>query len=225
MQENVLNIKQLKAVVFDWDNTLAKSKPPLVSSIEEVLNFYHLPCWDEVKTKRDNNLSFRDNFPRIFGNKSEEAYEKYREIYLKNVANMIETFPKVKEVLFFFKKRNIPLLIMTNKDRLLLEYELPILFEPETFDGITCGHEAEHDKPNGAHLIFTLKNILKSEDITPQTVWVVGDSPQDSACAKCAGALPIRIGQSLWTDENKNIDDILFFDSFVDFYKSLLLSN
>ena len=81
MQNRSLSIKDLRVAAFDWDNTLAYIREALVFSINKVLPLYGLPCWDIVKTLRDRNLSFRDNFPRIFGDKAHEAYEKYRIIY------------------------------------------------------------------------------------------------------------------------------------------------
>ena len=75
-----LNIEGLKAAVFDWDNTLAESRSTLVYAINQVLPQYGLESWDKVKEKRDNNLSFKDNFPKIFGGKAEEAYKKYSEM-------------------------------------------------------------------------------------------------------------------------------------------------
>ena len=84
MQNRSLSIKDLRVAAFDWDNTLAYSREALVFSINKVLPLYGLPCWDIVKTLRDRNLSFRDNFPRIFGDKAHEAYEKYRIIYKEN---------------------------------------------------------------------------------------------------------------------------------------------
>ena len=225
MIEPKLNIKHLQIAVFDWDNTLAESRTALLFAISRVLQEYKLPEWDVVKNLRDANLSFKDNFPKIFGEKAEEAYRKYADIYLKNVSGLIKSFPKVREVLDFFTEHNIPIMIMTNKDRKLLEYELPLLFKPQTFANIVCGHEAKADKPHKEHLLYTVKNIIGADKITPQKVWVIGDSPQDSTCAKQAGALPIRIGKAIWADNDDDREGILFFDSFVDFYQTLLLSN
>ncbi len=225
MQTKNLNINTLKVVVFDWDNTLAESRTTLVWAINKILPLYGLEEWEKVKSKRDNNLSFKDNFPRIFGDKAAEAYAKYRKIYLENVGRFIRTFPKTREVIEFFKASGVAVMIMSNKERHLLEYELPLLFDPGLFDNVVCGHEAEHDKPDGAHLQWTVRNILKPEEITPLSVWVVGDSPQDSMCAKCAGAQAVRIGKAIWGDEDTDVEDVWFFDSFVDFYQSLLLSN
>lgn len=218
-----LKIDGLKIAVFDWDNTLAESRTALVYAINQILPEYGLPEWEIVKCVRDNNLSFRDNFPRIFGEKADEAYEKYTKIYLKNVGKMISTFPATHEVLSFFKNKNVLLMIMSNKDRNLLEYELPLLFSPELFDNIVCGHEAQKDKPYENHLYYTVKKYLRPEEITPQNVWVIGDSPQDSTCARRSGAKAIRIGQPIWKeDELEKPHDICFFESFVKFYEELL---
>jgi len=219
------NISDIKAVVFDWDNTLAQSSPPLVYAVNEVLKDFHLPCWEIVKAKRDRDLSFRDNFPRIFGQNADQAYRTYKNIYLKIAPQMISRTPFAAEVLNYFKKRGIPILLMTNKDRELLEFELPILFDPEYFDCIVCGHEAMQDKPHGDHLFYTLNKCPLSQNICMKDVLVVGDSPQDSACALACGAKAVRIGKSSFDELNLQNEDIIYFDSFVDFYESLLLSS
>ena len=116
-------------------------------------------------------------------------------------------------------------MIMTNKERVLLDHELPILFDSTMFDNIVCGHEAKKDKPHAEHLLWTVKEFFNETEINKDNVWVIGDSPQDSQCAQAAGARAIRIGSSIWGDEDNYNDEVLFFDSFVDFYNSLLLSN
>ena len=217
-----LDLSNIKAVVFDWDSTLAKSSPVLRFAVSKVLDFYHMPSWDELKQTRDGNLSFRDNFPIIFKDKAVEAYDLYKQIYLKVVPEMIARTPYALNVLNFFKKRYIPILLMTNKDRTLLEFELPFLFEPEYFDCIVCGHEAAKDKPHGDHLMYTLSRCGLIEKLCMNNVLVVGDSPQDSSCALECGAKAVRIGP-LFENETTS-DNVFYFDSFVDFYQSLLLS-
>lgn len=220
-----LSIKKLKIAVFDWDNTLAESRTALVYSINQVLEEYGLQDWEIEKKKRNDDLSFKDNFINIFGQNAQEAYQKYRKKYLENTEKMITTFPKTYEVLSFLKENGIFLMIMSNKERNLLEYELPFLFNPKIFDNIVCGHEAKNDKPHADHLFWTVKDFIQIEQINQDTVWVIGDSPQDSKCATNAGAKAIRIRTPIWDDEDNQNNDICFFDSFVDFYDSLLLSN
>ena len=222
--KKVLDISPLKVAVFDWDNTLAESRSTLVYAVNQVLPQYGLEPWEKVCHKRNPDLSFRDNFPLIFGKNANEAYEKYAQIYLQNVRRFISAFPKTHEVLAFLKNHGVKLMIMTNKDRRLLEYELPLLFDPNLFDNIVCGHEAQADKPDGNHLIFTLKDVMKPAEICPESVWVIGDSSVDSRCAQNAGARAIRIGQPIFGQTEQAQKNVLYFDSFVDFYENLLLS-
>ena len=70
----MLDVSKLKHIVFDWDNTLVESRSSLVAAVDKVLAYYNLPSWDNVRHLRDCNLSFKDNFPRIFGDKADEAY-------------------------------------------------------------------------------------------------------------------------------------------------------
>ena len=219
-----LSVQNLKVAVFDWDNTLAQSREPLLFCISQVLKKFNLPEWEIVKEQRDNNLSFRDNFKNIFGINAEKAYEMYRQLYLKCAKNMIASYPKAKEVLEFFKNRNILVMVMSNKDRKLLEYELPLIFPPEIFDNIVCGHEAPADKPSGQHLLYTLKNVMKKEEINSDNVWVIGDSPHDNLCAQNAGARAIRIGHDIW-DNDDLLQNVTFFASFADFYDRLVCDN
>lgn len=221
-----LNLAGLKVVVFDWDNTLAESRSALVYAINQVLPLYGLPEWEIIKCVRDNNLSFHDNFSRIFGEKAQEAYQKYLEVYKQNVGQMIKPFPHTTEVLRFFKQHGILVMIMTNKDRQLLEFELPFLYDRTLFDNIVCGHEAEQDKPCREHLFYTVKNVMPPDLISAQNVWVIGDSPQDSNCAKNAGARAIRIGLPIWVDDVLNLpEDIEFYPSFTRFYNILMADN
>lgn len=220
----MLDTTSLKTVIFDWDNTLAVSKPALLYAVNRVLEIYHMPPWDIVYHQGDPSLSFFDNFQLIFKHHAAEAYEKYRQIYIKNVPQIIKKFPYTDAVLNFFKKRSVPICLMSNKDRLLLEYELPILFEFEDFNKIVCGHEAENNKPDKSHLFRCLNGILDTCDICSQNVWVIGDSPQDSDCAKTCHAKAIRIGQNLWNEDNPTDPNILYYNSFVDFYTDLLSS-
>jgi len=217
-----LNLKNLQYVIFDWDNTLAESRSTLVSAVNKVLREYNLPDWEQTRKKRDPGLSFRDNFPRMFGEKeASAAYERYVEIYASEVREKISTFPGVHEVLNYFYCRNIPMMIMSNKDRRLMNLELPLLFEPTLFSRVVCGHEAARDKPFPDQIFYTLKGLLKPEEITPEKVWMIGDSPMDSDSAVAAHALPIRIGRSIWGDEGAPNTSIVYFNCFEEFYRYL----
>ena len=213
------NIKRLKVVIFDWDNTLVESGTALIFCVNKVLEKYNLPEWEISKNKRDDRLSFRDNFPRIFGEDAEKAYQEYRKVYLQNVKNYISVFDGVYEIIDLFHKNNIPLVVMSNKDRLLLDFERDFLFKKGDFAKIVCGHEAKRDKPYADQLFYCLDGILNIEDINEESVWMIGDSPIDSDCAKASGVRAIRIGYPLWDCDNEDDDRISFFRNMHEFYE------
>lgn len=225
MRNQPLPLGGVKYVLFDWDNTLAESRTPLLYALGKVLERRKLPSWEELQKKRDNDLSFKRNFYNFFGDKAEEIYDEYAEIYLQNVKRLIRTYPKVQEVLEFLRCHGVTLMVMSNKDRKLLEYELPLLFNPKCFEKIVSGEEAPRDKPYPEHVYFALEGYLNRDEITPNLVWVVGDSPQDSTCARSSNARPIRIGKDIWSPEEKCSEDTFYYDDFEKFYEALTVQN
>lgn len=222
--QNKLSIKNLQVAAFDWDNTLANSRGTLVFAINKILPLYNLPQWDIIQKKRNRRLSFKDNFPLIFGDKAEEAYEKYTLIYKENVKNMISAPSKAKEVLDFLKNNGIKIVIVSNKDRELFEFEKSFLYDSALFDRVVCGHEALKDKPDAEQLRFGVRGYVTK--ISSETVWMIGDSPMDSECALAAGARAIRIGKPIWGGENDDTDkNILFMNDFIQLYHEIMEQN
>ena len=218
----MIDISKLKFAVFDWDNTLADTRLHLIETISAVLKEYNLPGWDIVKRRRDPGLSFRDNFKNIFGCKlAKEAYERYVKLYKNQPDFNLTTFPGVMDTISFLHEKSVKLFVMTNKDRRLFDFELPLLFNPRLFTRTVAGHEAPRDKPSPEQLYFLLDGLLKPEEISAETVWVVGDSAQDSACALAAGACPVRIGRPIWDDGAGTDGRIVWFRDFLDFDAAL----
>ena len=215
------DIKKLKVVIFDWDNTLVESGSALVFCVNKILEKYNLPEWEISKNKRDDRLSFRDNFPRIFGENAVEAYREYRQVYLQNVKNMISVFDGVYDIINLFHQNNIPLVVMSNKDRLLLDFESDFLFKKEDFAKVVCGHEAKRDKPYADQLFYCLDGMLDVEKISEESVWMIGDSPIDSECAKNSGARAIRVGFPLWNEDDENDEKISYFKSMRELYEHI----
>lgn len=218
----MLNLQKVEYVLFDWDNTLAESRTCLVATVNEILKKYNLPDWEHQKSKRNPNLSFRDNFPNVFGAElAKQAYQEYAELYKKNVGHMLTSFPKVKETLELLKQQGKKIIILTNKDRQLLDFELPLLFDRSLFDRIVAGHEAPKDKPYPEQAWFALRGWLKPEEFSPDKVWIVGDSDMDSNCAMAAKASPIRIGNPIWGNLKAIPSVVLHFASFEEFFNAL----
>lgn len=216
----MLSTQKLKYVLIDWDNTLANTRPLLVKTIERVLAEYDMPNWEISKQKRDANLSFRDNFPHIFGESAEEAYSLYRKLYLEELKNL-NSIAGASDVLNFFTKKQIPIIILTNKDRFLLDKEIAFLYDANIFHRIIAGHEAKRDKPYPEHAWYALNGLLRPEEINRDNVWLIGDSHQDSECAKAINALPIRIGKPIWNIEEEKDYSVRYYNDFAEFLSSI----
>ena len=212
---------KLQYILFDWDGTLADNAAVVLQSVSQVLNEYNLPGWEQMKSRRDPKLSLWDNFANLFGREAEAAYERYLQIYKAAVPAMVKAFPGAKEVLEFFADNGCEVMIMTNKDRRLLDIELPLLYAPDTFSRVVCGHEAPRDKPYPEHIFYTLRGLLTPVEITPEKVWMVGDSDQDSDCAIAAGALPVRVNQALFGGSGYKSENIRYFQNFAELLTTL----
>lgn len=216
MQHQALKIDNLRVVALDWDNTLSLNREVLVESIDKVLTEYGMSKWEVTKDKRNPDLSFKDNFPLIFGDNFVDAYEKYCAYYCELAPNKVRAPAGAVDLLNFLRDKNVKVVIVTNKDRRLLEFELPFLYQPAIFDNIVCGHEATKDKPAPQQLEFAVRSF--TTDITSESVWMVGDSAMDSKCALMAGAKAIRIGDPIWGDLEAKDDRIVYFKNFIEFY-------
>lgn len=212
-------------VLFDWDGTLAFTRDNVVSSINAVLKEYGYPDWTQMQKRQDPKLSLRDNFINFFDGDADSAYEKYVEIYRRQIPELVKAFPHAAEVLEFLREKHVSLMIMTNKDRRLFDVELPQLYNPAWFERVVCGHEAPKDKPWPEHIFYTLRGLLTPAEISPRDVWMVGDSPQDSDCALAAHALPIRVGTPIWGGSAaESTPGVVYIKDFASFYEILAKS-
>ena len=61
-------MKLPKAILFDWDETLAHTRDCVVEAMEYVLKKYRKESWNITKKRcRDPKKSLKDNFPNFFG--------------------------------------------------------------------------------------------------------------------------------------------------------------
>ena len=211
----ILNMNNLKVAAFDWDNTLALSRDAIVRSINDVLAKYGLGDWSKVESLRNPDLSFKDNFSLIFADKAQEAYELYSNIYMQKTALLTKAPLYASEVLQYLRENNVYIVLVTNKERKLLEFELPLLYKKDYFTRIVCGHEALRDKPSPEQLIYAVNGLV--DVINTDNVWMIGDSPMDSSCALKCNARAIRIGSPIWKTTEQVDEKIDYFSDFADF--------
>lgn len=217
-----MTLQKPKVIIFDWDNTLAKTRPATVESLNRTLAHYGKEDWETTKKKhRDHNKSLKENFPNFFGDQYKEAYDMYVNTYLDVYSDLLEAMPHARDVMSRLNDvDDIHLMIISNKEKKLLELEKDCLYGDINFCKVMGNGDSAENKPSASPVIAAMTGM--GVEINPTNVWLVGDSNQDIDCACNAGCLPILVGNGLlakkeyFEDKKKNSNMIHCENGFKD---------
>lgn len=132
-----------KAILLDWDDTLAHTRNAVVESMEYVLNKYNKEPWDITKAKyRDTKKSLKENFPNFFGEDASRAYSEYLKYYTEYAYNKVFPMENANEFLKFCNQNKIDLYIISNKEKSLLLKEVEFCFPNISFKKILGNGDA-----------------------------------------------------------------------------------
>ena len=215
-------------IVFDWDNTLALNREVVVNAMNKVLSKYGKAEWDIIKKeKRDKNKSLKENFINFFGKDLEkQAYNDYLNFY--NEFNYLLQAPEnAKEMLYMLNKKNIYIIIVSNKERKLLLDEIKVLYNDINFYKIMANGDSEKNKPDASPIFKAVEDL--NLEINYNNMWLIGDSNQDIDCAYNANIQPIlygkgKIADTEYFEEKKKATppmvQILNFKEIIEFFKN-----
>lgn len=193
---------QPKAILFDWDGTLAETRTAVVEAMEYTLALYKKEPWNITKQKyRDTSKSLKENFPNFFGINYQHAYENYLEYYTQFSINKIQPTQGAKEFLNLCLQNNIDIYIISNKEKSLLLKEIKYCFTDIRFNNILGNGDAPKNKP-APDSVFTALTTTAYQ-INSTNVWLIGDSKQDTDCAIAAGICPILIGNGKFMNQTE----------------------
>jgi phosphoglycolate phosphatase len=188
-----------RALLFDWDSTLVDNWP----SIEEAINttlvaMGHAP-WTAAETRARVRESMREAFPRLFGDRWEEARRIFYETITARHLDHLRPLPGAGELLAELSAAGFYLGVVSNKTGTLLRREAAHLGWDRVFGRIVGAGDAARDKPDPAPVLLALEGsgLAPSEEI-----WFVGDTAIDMVCARNAGCLPVLVaGQGHGIDD------------------------
>lgn len=179
-----------RAVLFDWDNTLAENWACVVAAYNDTrMAFGHEPISME-DSYRHIQSSLRDAFPRLFGDQVDRARKHFADAFERNHLQGLRPLHGARDLLNCLEKKGIHRAIVSNKTGRFLRAELAHLEWTHLFAAAVGAGDAAHDKPSAAAVQAALSPI----GIAPgPDVWLVGDAPVDIDCARAAGCTGILV--------------------------------
>lgn len=186
----MINPKQLEAVFFDWDDTLADNWESIHAALNASLTAMNHEKWSLRKTKSNVRRSLRESFPKIFGDKWEDAAEIFYDHIKSSHLETLKPLYYAAELLEKLSDLGIVMGIVSNKTGDLLRAECEYLGWNNYFNNVIGANDCKNDKPAAEPLFL----CLEGTGIKPtENTWFVGDAPTDMECATKAGVTGILI--------------------------------
>jgi phosphoglycolate phosphatase len=187
-----------RAILFDWDNTLVDSWATIHESLNFLMAAMDRPLWTIGETRERVRLSLRETFPRIFGERWEEARDIYLERFHAIHLERLTALPGRIELLERLSNAGIFLGVVSNKTGSLLRRETDHIGWSALFGSVVGAGDAPRDKPDAA----PVRLALEPSGIGPgETVWLVGDTGIDMVCARNSGCVPVLLGSGMSEEE------------------------
>lgn len=181
----------IKAVLFDFDGTLANTNKLIINSFKHIYSVFCKEdcCEDYIMGTFGEPLLTTIN--RDFGKYNiEDVLACYREYQFSRFNEEVFLYDKVHETLEYLKNKKIVMGIVTSRMRKSTLDAIKNFGIEEYFDVVISAEDTEKHKPNKEPLIKAL-NIL---NITTDEALYVGDSRFDMECAINAEVTPVLVG-------------------------------
>ena len=175
-----------KAVLFDFDGTLADTAADLAAAVNRMREGRGLAPLPPAAVRPYASMGARGLLRIGFDVTPEhEKYaamrEEFLDLYAERLCVETRLFPGMAELLAGLKERRLSWGIVTNKSRRFTERLVPLLgIRP---DCVVCGDSTPHLKPHPASLLLAATQL----DLAPADCVYVGDDLRDVQAARAAG--------------------------------------
>jgi phosphoglycolate phosphatase len=188
MEERVLTPP--RAILFDWDNTLADNWAAIHAAMNVTLIAMEQRPWTVEQSRDRIKGSLRESFPLLFGNRWREAGRIYRDAFEREHLVQLREMPNAGEMLAALRRRGLYLAVVSNKMGRYLRIEADRLGWTGHFGRLVGAQDADMDKPaiEPVEMALAGSGVARGPD-----VWFVGDTDIDMICAVNASCTPILL--------------------------------
>lgn len=174
-------------IIWDWDNTLADTKEAVRLGLNDTMKHYGFP--EVTKSDVVNVMgSHRGHFWQVrFHDEIPQAIAYYVSCYRKH-SPAVRLFEDSLDILNFIRQKNIPQVLVSNKEIHALKDEVKDKGVYDYFDEI-LGTTSPLGKPEKAYV----QPIL--DKYQPQQIILIGDGQSDMLTAQNIGAVGILVRQ------------------------------
>lgn len=209
----------IKAVVFDFDGTLANTLPICYDAFQNVFKTFD----DKDISPKEIRAMFgpsetgiiRENLSHA---NKEQAIELFYETYLENHKKRVKQNSDMDDLLRYLKNKGIKLGIVTGKARRSLDISLNALQMTNFFDVIVTGDDVKKPKPHpeGVVKAVSLLGVENNEAI------FIGDSDADILAGREANIFTVGVQ---WLPDYQTseftIEPHAFFTSVIEFMNDI----
>lgn len=175
---------EIRAVLFDFDGTLADSFSAITASTNHVRESYGLPPLDQPTVMRYVGFGLENLLENLApGAPLAEAVERYREHHTPAMLSDTKLIPGVLETVAELQTRGYRMAVCSNKKVAFTKQLVEILGIGSHFDAVLGPDDVGTPKPDPAMLLEALNRL----GATAEQAVYIGDMAIDVHTAKAAG--------------------------------------
>ncbi len=187
----------MKLIVWDFDGTLADSRPLIEAGMAHALDALHEPRTRMAEWLRFVGLPVEEGIRRTFPELALDTVLKaYRSFGHADHEHLMKPFEGISELLMELKSRGQAMAIATSKRRVPLLRQLDQFGWRDLFDPIVTPDEVTQGKPHPE----SLELIQEMTGLVAEELLMVGDTPFDLDMAKAAGVPSLAVGHGFYRE-------------------------
>jgi len=177
----------LRAVLFDFDYTLADSSPGIVECINAALVGLGLPPAPSERIRTTIGVSLPEALRRLAGERAAGETEEFVRLFVQRadqvMADQIRVYPCIRPVVEELRRQGLSLGIVSTKFRRRIEAILEREGLDHAFAVVVGGEDVALHKPDPSGLLLALAGL----ECPPLEALYVGDTATDAEAASRAG--------------------------------------